>query len=79
MKKKNREVKKGVFTYISFVLLGLMLVLLCVMGIVAQLTGGVGAINAVLKISMYVVFGLSAVSFLIGYILDMKRRRDGRK
>lgn len=77
--KKNGKTKTGIFTYISFILLGVMLALLCAMGIVAQLTGGVGAINAVLKISMYVVFGLSAVSFLIGYILDMKGRRDGRK
>lgn len=77
--KKNNKTKMGIFTYISFALLGLMLVLLCAMGIAAQMTGGVGVINAVLKISMYVVFGLSAVSFIIGYILDVKRRRDGRK
>ncbi len=71
--------KYKLFAYISFIFLGLMLLLLCAMGISAHLTGGVGAINEALKISMYASFGVSAVFFVISYILDIKRRNDGRK
>ncbi len=71
--------KHKIASYIALGSVGLTLVLLCAMGVTAKLTGGVGAINAVLKISMYVVFGLSFVAFVVAYILDAKRRRDGRK
>lgn len=71
--------KHRIPSYIALGLVGLTLVLLCAMGVTAKLTGGVGAINAVLKISMYVAFALSFVAFVVAYILDAKRRRDGRK
>lgn len=71
--------KHKIASYIALGLVGLTLVLLCAMGVTAKLTGGVGVINAVLKISMYVSFVLSFVAFVVAYIFDVKRRRDGRK
>lgn len=63
--------KKGrIFTYLSMALLAATLVLLCAMSVAARVTGGVGVINAVLKVSMYSVFGLSAVFFVISYIVE---------
>ena len=56
-------------------LLALTLVLLCAMLVTASATGGVGAINAVLKLSMYFTFALSAVFFVISYLLE---RRAGK-
>ncbi len=71
--------KYKLFAYISFGFLGLMLLLLCAMGISSYFTGGIGVINEVLKISMYVAFGISAVFFVISYVFDVKRRNDDRK
>lgn len=71
--------KYKLFAYISFGFLGLMLLLLCAMGVSSYFTGGVGVINEILKISMYVAFGISAVFFFISYIFDVKRRNDDRK
>ncbi|MBR3680431.1 MAG: hypothetical protein IKL79_00325 [Clostridia bacterium] len=71
--------KYKIFAYISFLFLGLMLLLLCAMGISSYFTGGVGVINEVLKISMYVAFAISSVFFIISYVFDLKRRNDGRK
>jgi hypothetical protein len=63
--------KKGrIFTYLSMALLAATLVLLCAMSVTARVTGGVGVINAILKVSMYSVFGLSAVFFVISYIVE---------
>ena len=75
---KNTRLDR-VFLFISFGFLGLMLILLCLMGIVAKETGGVGAANEVLKVLMYSAFGISAVFFVLSFIFDIKRRRDGRK
>ena len=71
--------KHKLFAYISFGFLGLMLLILCGMGISTYFTGGVGTVNEVLKISMYVAFGISAAFFALSYIFDMKRRNDERK
>lgn len=71
--------KDNLFAYLSFGFLGLMLILLCVMGVVAMLTGGVGVANEVLKISMYVSFGISVAFFIVSFIFDRKRHRDDRK
>ena len=71
--------KHRIFAYISFGFLGLMLLLLCGMGISVHFTGGVGVINEVLKIAMYVAFGISAAFFILSYIFDVKRRNDERK
>ena len=71
--------KYKIFAYISFGFLGLMMLLLCAMGVSANLTGGVGMINDLLKIAMYVAFGISAVFFFISYVLDLKRRSNDRK
>ncbi len=71
--------KYKIFAYISFIFLGLMLLLLCAMGISSYFTGGVGVINEVIKIAMYVAFGVSAVFFFISYVFDIKRRKDGRR
>ena len=71
--------KYKLFAYISFGFLGLMLLLLCAMGVSSYFTGGVGVINEILKISMYVAFGISAVFFFISYIFDVQRRNDDRK
>ena len=68
-----------VFLYISFGFLGMMLILLCAMGVVARQTEGVGAVNTVLQVLMYVSFGISAAFFILSFIFDIKRRRDGRK
>ena len=68
-----------VFLYISFGFLGMMLILLCAMGVVARQTEGVGAVNTVLQVLMYVSFGRSAAFFILSFIFDIKRRRDGRK
>ena len=68
-----------VFLYISFGFLGLMLILLCAMGIVAREMGGVGIVNDVLKGVMYGTFGVSVVFFILSFIFDVKRRKDGRK
>lgn len=71
--------KNKIFTMIALGLVGLTLVLLCTMGIVAKLVGPDSTAGAVLKIVMYATFGLSAVAFIVTYVLDVKRRRDGRK
>ena len=67
------------FLYISFGFLGLMLVLLCLVGVVSKETGGVGLVNEVLKALMYSAFGVSVAFFVLSFIFDIKRRRDGRK
>ena len=71
--------KNKIASYIALGLVGLTLALLCVMGVVSALTGGEGVVNVVLKVVMYVCFGLSVVAFIVTYILDAKRRRDDRK
>ena len=68
-----------VFLFISFGFLGLLLVLLCAMGLTDKMTGGDGAVNTVLQVLMYVSFGISAAFFILSFILDLKRRKDGRK
>ncbi|MBR5449306.1 MAG: hypothetical protein IKV43_04875 [Clostridia bacterium] len=68
-----------VFLCISFGFLGLLLILLCAMGLAAKMTGGDGAVNKLLEISMYATFGVSAAFFILSFILDLKRRKDGRK
>ena len=56
-----------------------MLVLLCLVGVVSKETGGVGLVNEVLKALMYSAFGVSVAFFVLSFIFDIKRRRDGRK
>ena len=68
--------KKGrILTYISMALLAATLILLCAMSVTARVTGGVGAINSVLKVSMYSTFGLSTVFFVISYVVEKGNKK----
>jgi len=71
--------KHKIANYVALGLVGLTLLLLCAMGVVASITGGIGVINQILKIAMYAVFILSVVAFIVAYILDARRRRNGRR